>query len=265
MPLPNTRTKESVLRPVHPNAGIEAEYRRRLVGLIDEMHRSVLYWLKAAYRANEPEISQDESPAVAMRASMRKLRRRWLARFDEASKELAAYFGTAVSERSDAALRAALKKGGLSVEFKMTRAQNDVARATIGQNVSLIKSIPHDYLAKVEGHVMRSVQTGRDLGTLTKALENEFGVTKRRAAFIAKDQNNKATAALTRARQIEIGVTEAVWLHSGGGKHPRPAHVAASGKRYDIAKGMMIGGKYIFPGELPNCRCVSRSVIKGFS
>src|SRR3546814_21033086 len=24
----------------------------------------------------------------------------------------------------------------------------------------------------------------------------------------------------------EIGVTEAIWLHSGGGKHPRPKHLA---------------------------------------
>ena len=258
-------SKGIVLRPVHPNAGLEAEYRRRLVRVIDEMHGSIVYWIKAAYRANEPEISQDESPAAAMRAAMRKLRRRWLSRFDEAAKELGDYFATAAADRSDAALKSILKKGGFSVEFKMTRAQNDVLQATIGQQVGLIKSIPEAYLSKVEGHVMRSVQTGRDLETLSKSLQEEFGVTKKRAAFIARDQNNKATASLTRARQIEIGVTEAIWLHSAGGRHPRPSHIKANGTTYDVRKGALIDGEYIFPGELPNCRCVARSVIKGFS
>jgi hypothetical protein len=74
----------------------------------------------------------------------------------------------------------------------------------------------------IEGLVMRSVQTGRDLGQLMKDLQEQFGVTRRRAAFVARDQNNKATASMTRARQHEPGITQAIWVHSGAGKHPRP-------------------------------------------
>jgi len=260
---------EKLLRPVHPNAGLQAAYRRKLTALIDEMARSVECWLSAAYRANEPEIAQDESPAPALRAAMRRLARRWFRRFDVAAKELADYFATAVSDRSDAALKAILKKGGISVEFKMTKAQNDVLQATIGEQVGLIKSIPAQYLTSVEGLVMRSVQTGRDLGELTKALQKQHGVTKRRAAFIARDQNNKATASLTRARQVELGITEAIWVHSAGGKTPRPTHVKAGREqaRYDVRKGWFDPHeqRHILPGELINCRCVARPVVKGFS
>lgn len=258
-----------VLRPVHPNVGIEAAYRRKLTALVEEMNTSVLYWLRAAYRANEPEIAQDESPAAALRAAIRKLAGRWLRRFDVAAKELASYFSKAVSDRSDAALRAILKKGGISVEWKMTRAQNDVLQATVAQNVALIKSIPAQYLTNVEGLVMRSIQTGRDLGQVTKGLQHQFGVTKRRATFIARDQNNKATASLTRARQVELGIIEAEWLHSGAGKHPRPTHVKAGRDRvrYDTRRGWYDPAvkKYILPGEEPGCRCVGRPVVKGFS
>ena len=266
-PLKVKNKGEKVLRPVHPNAGITADYRKRLTRLIDELHASVMYWVKAAYNQNSPEITQDASPAAILRAAIRRLTRRWQTKFDGAAKKLGAYFAKAVSDRSDAVLKTILKDAGISIEWTMTAAQNDILQATIAQQVGLIKSIPQQYLGKVEGMVMRSVQTGRDLGQLAKDLEGELGVTKRRAAFIARSQNNIATASLTRARQIEIGVDKAVWVHSGGGRTQRPEHVKAGRDKlqYDVAKGAFLEGVWTWPGVQPNCRCVSRSVIQGFS
>jgi SPP1 gp7 family putative phage head morphogenesis protein len=134
-------------------------------------------------------------------------------------------------------------------------------------NVSLIKSIPEEYLKQVEGAVMRSVQTGRDLGKLSKELQKKFGVSKRKAALISRDQNNKATSAFQRARQQELGITKAIWMHSHAGQEPRPSHVAMNGKEYDINKGMWDRDEqeWIFPGQLINCRCTSKSIIPGFS
>jgi uncharacterized protein with gpF-like domain len=232
------------------------------------MHRSILWWIKAAYRSNTPHLAQDETPAETLRKAIRKLTRRWTARFNVLAEDLASYFAQSVSQRSDAALKAALKKGGFTVEWTMTRAQRDVVGSVVNENVALIKSIPQQYLQKVEGVVMRSVQTGRDLGQLSKDLQEQFGVTKRRAAFIARDQSNKATASLTRARQLEIGIEQAVWVHSGGGKHPRPSHQKAGRDKvtFDVAKGWYDPDekKFILPGELINCRCVSRAVVPGF-
>jgi SPP1 gp7 family putative phage head morphogenesis protein len=143
----------------------------------------------------------------------------------------------------------------------------DIMQATIGQQVSLIKSIPSQYFTSIEGLMMRSVQTGQDLEQMTKDLQEQFGVTRRRAAFIARDQNNKATASMTRARQDELGSTQAIWVHSGAGKHPRPTHVDMNGTKYDVKKGMWDPAvkRWIFPGEEINCHCFSRSVISGFS
>ena len=39
-----------VIRAIKPNAGIRAKYRKRLVSLLDEMQRSVVWWLRAEYR-----------------------------------------------------------------------------------------------------------------------------------------------------------------------------------------------------------------------
>lgn len=260
--------KPKILRAIQPNVGIEMAYRRALTKMIEKMHDSVIYWITARYKANEPVIAADAVPATELQREVRKLARRWQKQFNVLAAELAEYFALDVSERTDANLRAILKRGGMTVKmFKMTDAQRDVLKATIQQNVSLIRSIPQQYLTSVEGTVMRSVQSGRDLEMMTKELTNHFGVTKRRAAFIARDQNNKATSALQRSRQIELGITEAVWVHSSAGKKPRPTHVNMNGKRYDVTKGMWdeAEGEYVFPGQLINCRCVAKSVIPGFT
>lgn len=244
-------------------------YRRQLNKLIEEMAASTEYWLTATYRQNEPKIAADETPADALRRSMKDLSKRWLAKFDVMSTKLAEYFAQSVEKRSTAAMKKILKDGGWTVSFQMTPAMRDVIDATVHENVALIRSIPQQYLSQVEGIVMRGVQNGRDLGVISKDLQERLGVTKRRAALIARDQSNKANASLTRARQLELGITHAQWVHSGGGKTQRKSHVKASKDKviYDIKEGWFDPdvGERILPGQLVACRCVGRPIIKGFS
>jgi uncharacterized protein with gpF-like domain len=266
--LTRARGKEIVLRPLFPNEGVTAAYRAKLEKLIDEMDDSVQFWVRTRFKNNEPLVAMDDIlPANELKRTLKELSKRWLKNFDEAALSLAQYFALDVKARTDTVLASILRKGGFSVRFKMTRAMRDVFNATKAQNVALIKSIPQQYLKNVEGAVMRSVQTGRDLGSLTSFLKDNYGVTHRRAAFIARSQNNLATAAMGRARQVELGITKAKWRHSGAGKHPRPTHVANNGKLYDVKKGWYDPAvkKWVLPGELPGCRCVSISVIAGFS
>ena len=255
--------KAIALPPIHPNVGITVGYRQKLDRLISAMQRSIVYWLRAQYRANKPLLAADASPASALIASMRNLSTRWLRRFAEGAQRLGDYFATTVSKRSDAALKTILKDAGFSVQFRMTRPMNDVMQATIGAQVELIKSIASEHLSEVQGLVMRSVQQGRALAELTNDLETRYGITRRRAALIARDQNNKATAAMTRVRYEELGLTEAIWMHSGGGKEPRPTHVANSGKVYNVSEGWFdpAVNERIWPGTLINCRCVARPIL----
>jgi SPP1 gp7 family putative phage head morphogenesis protein len=205
-------------------------------------------------------------PAAELQKAINDLAVRWQGEFNSASRDLARYFATAVNRRTDRALQAALDKSGITVNFRMTAATRDVVKATVEQNVQLIRTIPQQYLAGVQGDVMRSVQTGRDIGALAKDLQQKYGVTKRRAAFIARDQNNKATSAIQKTRQIELGLDRGVWMHSTGGKTPRPKHVRADGVEFDLKKGLKVGddGGWVMPGEEPNCRCVWRAVVPGF-
>lgn len=97
-----------------------------------------------------------------------------MARFDAMAQELAAYFAQSIAQRSDAALRAILKKGGMSVEWRPTPARQEVLHSTIAHNVALIRSIPANYLGQVEQALLRSVQTGRDLKQLQGDIERQF-------------------------------------------------------------------------------------------
>jgi SPP1 gp7 family putative phage head morphogenesis protein len=253
---------------VHPNAGIRAAYRRRLLIQVNDMIDSYKYWLKAGYRAHPPVLAQDETPSQALKRELGKLGRRWRKRFDEMADGLADYFARSTKARSDAALRKILKDAGWTVQMpKMTRAMRDVMAATITENVGLIRSIPQQFHTQIEGMVMRSFAVGGDLATLTRDLQRQFGSTRKRAELIARDQNNKATSAFLRVRYLDMGITEAVWMHSGGGKEPRPTHVRNNGKRYNVETGWLdpAVGEYIHPGTLINCRCTSRPVVRGFT
>ena len=260
--------KPKPLRPVHPNAGIQAAYKRRLLTLVNEMIDSYKYWLIAAHRAHPPALAQDETPSKALEIEIRKLGRRWKRKFDEMADKLAEYFAKSTRARSDAALRKIFKDAGWSVPMpKMTRTMRDVMTATITENVSLIRSIPEQFHTQIEGLVMRSFVVGGDLQQLTGDLQKRFKVTRKRAELIARDQTIKATSAFARVRYLDMGIKEAVWMHSGAGKEPRPTHVRNSGKRYDIERGWFdpAVGEYIHPGQLINCRCTSRPVVRGLA
>lgn len=256
--------KAITLKPIRPNLGVAAAYQRKLDALIDAMHVSLLHWITAGYRANTPEMAQDASPAVEMQKLMTKLARRWLKAFDVGAQEMAAFFADKAMGGGDKQLAAILKKAGFSVEFKYTAGINDAYQAVIGEQVGLIKSIASRHLSEVQGLVMRSVQNGRDIGQLRDDLLERYDITKKRAALIARDQNNKATAVIDRTRKKSLGITQSKWKHSGGGKEPRKSHEDANGDVYDTEKGCLIDGEYIMPGELINCRCVSQSVIPGW-
>ena len=264
---PRKRVNERVLRPVRPNVGIEVAYRKKLDALIQQMQKSTLYWITAAYRERPPEMAQDESPAAFLRRKIKDLTARWLKNFNDAAPNMAAWFAESTEKRSADAMKKILKDGGFTVEFKMTPAMRDIADATIAENVSLIRSVPSQFFTQIEGIVYRSVTAGGDLSTMTKELQAQFGVTRRRAAFIARDQNAKMTAAFSRAKSLEAGLTTALWQHSHGGREPRKSHLANSGKEYDIAKGWYDPDAKVvcWPGTLPNCRCISKPIVRGFS
>lgn len=267
-PPPNSR-KPVTVRAIHASAAVHAWYFDELDKLITQMQAQVTRYVLAAYGQVEPaEIAQDapRNPSLLLRAALRKWGGLWVSKFDKLSLDLGKRFATKSFGITQTQMRAALKDAGFTVKFTPTPGSAAAYQAVVAEQVNLIKSIPQQYLKDVESKVWNSVMKGSDMHALSVDLRKTYGITRDRAAIIARDQNNKAKAIIERARRQELDITHAIWQHSAGGKVPRSTHVAMSGKAYLIAQGMYDSaeGKYVLPGELINCRCTSKAVITAF-
>jgi uncharacterized protein with gpF-like domain len=214
------------------------------------------------------EITYDAAPPVTkLDKQLKEWARKWNVRFDKLSVEISQKFANRAFRATEAQMMDALKQAGFTVSFRPTSASLAAYKATAAENVNLIRSIPAQYLTGVQSAVWSSVRAGADMATLSQALREQYGVTVKRAALIARDQNNKAKATIETTRRLQLGITHAIWQHSAGGVEPRPTHVAMDGIAFELKKGMYDKdeGRYVLPGELINCRCTSRAIIPGFN
>ena len=250
------------LRPIHANRGAIAKYRRQLEDIIQEMSDSYLYWLTATYRKNPPiAMAKDELPSSDAQDTLDKLHYQWKKRFTLIALYLAWRHINKSKNITERALKHLFKEAGITTEFKDTRVMKDTLNAIVSENVSLIESIPEQYHTRIEGIVMRGYTKGSDIDVIRQEIQDTYPMTKRRATIIADDQISKLNIAVQNIRYIDAGITEAKWVHSHIGQ-PRPDHLAADGRIYNIADGCLISGKYIQPGELVNCKCVSKAILK---
>ena len=256
------------LRPVRPPVAIEREYHKKLKALLQEMDRSLYWWLRAEYRKAEPEIVGD-SAMTDLRTKLKKLVREWMKKFSDKAKEIATWFASKVQGFTTNNLqqqmqRSKLNKLGFDLKFTYhSQKERAVFSSIVEQNVNLIKSIASEHLTQVQGIVLRGIETGHDLSRMTEDLQSSFGVSERRAAMIARDQTAKASNNLSRQRLMDYGVTKGKWMHTSSGKTYRDSHVEMDGEIYDIEQGCYDDdyGDYVQPGELVNCHCVCIPVI----
>ena len=206
MKLSSPSGKDIVLKPVQPNLGVEAAYRKSLKKLLREMRADVQDVLSKHY----PQGLAQDGLFDGLQAALAALIRHWLNRLDKLAPQMAARFAEQSTQHTERAFQAALRDAGFTVRFRMTERQQALFEAVLGGNVSLIRSVGQQYLGRVEESVWRSVNAGYSLSQLTKELRKDYGISERRAAFIARDQTNKAKAAIEKARRQELGITEAI-------------------------------------------------------
>lgn len=146
----------------------------------------------------------------------------------------------------------------------------------VSENVRLIKTIPEQMLTKVEEIVYTAIRTGLSYKELSKQLIDSFSIPKKRAVIIARDQINKLSGNLTRARNLELGIAEYKWLTSRDDRvrhsHEVMEGMICSWKNVDVYKTTdaskkwlqrsSIGGTINHPSRDVLCRCTSIPIIK---
>lgn len=245
------------LNSIAPSASITKWYREQMQSMMDEMRNDIILDVVKPYRA---EIAMD-GIIDWIGHVIDSLIDRWQNKLDTMPKEIAKELVGKSKTHYDKRLFNQLKKRGFTFSPKYTPNVEEQMKIALEENVALIKSIGNEYLDKVRSAVWRSVKGGYDLESLVKQLKQIDGVTDRRAKNIAKDQCAKLNQAFEKARAKELGITEAIWLHSGASREPRTSHKKANGTRYKIDEGCFIDNEFIQPAWLPMCRCRAKLII----
>jgi len=143
------------------------------------------------------------------------------------------------------------------------------------QNSQLIANMTENEVERVSGYVQRAIQDGSSHKSLVESIEKSFGITRRHAKLIARDQTSKLNGSLTKLRQQEAGISTYKWQTSQD-ERVRKDHKALSGKlcRWDDPtvyynektktweKRSKIGGTNVAPSVDVNCRCIPIPVLQ---
>ena len=122
----------------------------------------------------------------------------------------------------------------------------------IAANVALIRSIPNQYVDKLESLVHQALQTGQTNQDLALEIKKLGQSTDFRARLIAADQMGKINGQINMERQLSMGVETYTW-QSAKDERVRLDHRHKQGKtfRWDQPP---VGGH---PGEPIRCRCTA--------
>jgi SPP1 gp7 family putative phage head morphogenesis protein len=126
-------------------------------------------------------------------------------------------------------------------------------------NVGLIKTIPMDTLTRMQNIVQEGYTAGRSNTTIGRDIQDAYGIDRRHAQFIARDQMAKLNADLTQAQQKDAGVEEYVWSTSGDSR-VRDRHAELDGKTFAWSDPPIVDtrtGRRGHPGQDYQCRCVA--------
>jgi len=145
----------------------------------------------------------------------------------------------------------------------------EVFALQINRNAEIIKSLPSDIAKQVTNYISNESVKGRRAEDIADDLIAKFpGMTRNKAALIARTETSKTSTALTRARSEDVGLRAYIWRTSEDGR-VRSSHRHMEGVIVfwsdPPAPEALIGvksslGKY-HAGDAPNCRCYPEPVV----
>jgi SPP1 gp7 family putative phage head morphogenesis protein len=260
------------------NVKIRNDYDAKIKALVKRMAKDYERQIKKTFNA-EIEGKAFDSLSGQIGITLNELKTKWGGIFNKFSnieaKKFVARLNKNVKLSAHNSLRELTKKTTIKTP-DYTEEMQELLRASIKQNVSLIRSISEDYHNQIGGLVLRSITTGgAGAGGIGKAIKanmammasiRDYGFkADKRASLIARDQTSKLTSAFNAARMQSAGVEEFKWLHSKGGAEPRELHQKYDGQIFRYDDPPIIDertGERGLAGVAIGCRCVCVPVIK---
>jgi SPP1 gp7 family putative phage head morphogenesis protein len=189
-----------------------------------------------------------------IQAAIRAMRSQWLT-IEKTAEEIAAEMAKQNSEFNRKKFVKQINKAvGIDISHILADSNVDQAlRASVTENVALIKTMPAKQFDRIERAVLQGVTSGDDFFSIRKDLIEVGEISERRAKLIARDQVSKLNGNLNRIRQDDIGITHYFWRTSED-ERVRPDHRDNNGKRFAWNSPPATTGH---PGEDIQCRCTA--------
>lgn len=271
-------------KPIYAPFAMQLQYRKELYALIEGMDKDFRTIIKI-YRKKQGEIAMDDSMlSTDIDDKILKLGNRWRTRFSEYARKQAPKRVEKTLKQSDSQIKTVLAayftaEGLLDILKHKTQALMQIMKVNTQENISLIESIPDEYIKRVQTTFTNIMNGAGGWVDLRHEIIVSKGITMRRAKLIARDQTNKVFNAITMRRFEQLGITKVKWRHSHADKDPRAYHI----RQWDGESGLKDGhpngldgfifdlnnppvieektGQRGYPGELINCSCMLVPII----
>lgn len=248
---------------VKPALRVGIEYNTALQLITREIKKDIDTQLVPLLRKLSPDYSKDSAIVVhdawlpLITNMLEQIINKWTSpSFKALAETIARKFVTTADNVNE-------KRFGFDI-FSDDVALQEYIQASIYDNTRLITTIPAQYLAQVESIVLTNTRAGNRSSAIVKSLQEQFGVTKRRAKMIARDQTAKVNGDLNKKRQESAGFDYFQWMDSDD-KRVRDRHESIANKVTAYGKGvyrwdfppLSDKGIPIIPGSDYQCRCVA--------
>lgn len=132
------------------------------------------------------------------------------------------------------------------------------------ENLDLyIKDFAEEKIPELRHMVEANLQAGGRIDRLSKMIEAQYGVTKRKAKFLASQETSLLTAKFREERAVAAGSASYVW-HTRRDNKVRHDHEELEGKTFLWSDPPIVDrarNRRAHPGEDWGCRCSARPII----
>lgn len=276
--------KKRNLKAVRPSDQIESEYRSYMQALVKEMANEVKVGLLPIIKKNKPNYVKD-SWADDVTSFFDVFRAKWSSFLfrNKVSTDIQRPLSMVESNTTAQFLKNVNKAVGVDVSGMLkSEGIEAVMTSALQENVTLVTSLPDEYLKRIESIVYSGMQQGRYPTAIAKDLQEATGVSWRRAKLIARDQVAKINSAVDSERSQNLGIEFYRWSTSNdrrvsgdpAGKYPKAKLKCYMIAKADIGFGVGVytykhgadyaGESNLHPGSChPQCRCRRIPMIEG--
>lgn len=152
----------------------------------------------------------------------------------------------------------------ITIPPTMTEAQKGIIAAEWGQNLDLyVKNWIDEDILDLRQMVQTEAFAGNRAEGMVKAIQHNYGVSRRKAEFLARQETSLLMSKFRETRYKDVGSTTYRW-QGAMDERERPDHKALQGKVFSWESPPVTDlktGRRCHPGEDFGCRCLAIALI----